>query len=169
MKNMDSYYGFRFASFVIVWLVLIVTMWKADNPETIISSFILYLIPIALDYYGQTPLEEKNQKRSNLAFWVSFWATVLFLGILLADFPNGFLTSVIAKLILTVSTTYFIIISCVDWVLFSTEREVKFRESVREHKKKQQEIYKFEDRVKDAKKAKDEREANNNLKVKEVN
>lgn len=125
------------------------TIFRADNTEVIFSSLILYFIPITLDYFGHTPLEEKNERRRNLTLWVSVGLTVLFLALLLMDLElNGFFTHIISKSFFCILASVFVAVACVDWVTYSTEDEVKHREKIREEQRKQQQIYRFEERVK---------------------
>jgi uncharacterized membrane protein len=152
MKQMDNFFGFRLGSSILIWLILYTTIIQSHDSQVILSSMILYFIPIALDYFGQSPLKEKNEKRRNLAFWISIGLTVLCLGLLMthADLTD-IIDSIISKIIIFVTSSGFVAAAVVDWVTYSSESEVAHREKTREHQRNQQTIYKFEDRVKENK------------------
>lgn len=149
MKQMDYYFGFRFGSFIIIWVVLMITLIGATTSKVILSSLILYFIPIALDYYGHTPLEERNENRRNFALWVSIGLTVICIALLLPDANfKAFLVHIVTKIIFCIISSLFVCLACIDWVLYSSENEVKYREKIREQQRNQQRIYRFEERVK---------------------
>ncbi|WEG14165.1 hypothetical protein PU629_07310 [Pullulanibacillus sp. KACC 23026] len=153
MKQMDTFFGIRFGSFILIWVVLLVTIFKTVEPKTILSSLILYSIPIALDYFGHAPLEERNVKRRNLSLWTAIGLTILCLAFLLIDVNiQWFIDNLYVKSFLCIISSFFVFFAGLDWVGYSTESEFAYRKKIREAQKLHQETYRFEERVKEKRK-----------------
>ncbi|MCY8385804.1 hypothetical protein MOC94_21930 [Bacillus haynesii] len=130
--NLDIYYGLRTLYTAVAYFILLNGLISIDDKVGILSSFFLFLIPIALDYFNQQPLKAENRKRVQNCMWLALVLAIFVLILMMGTAFNDFVKTVWFKFGLWGILVTFIIAAIRDWITFSSPEEVKHRKLVRE-------------------------------------
>lgn len=141
---MEISYGLRACYIIVAWFALGGAISHSKDNTSYLASLMLFLVPLAFDYYNQQPIQKNNQKRRYIGMYSSLFLTSLFFGLMVADI--GFEIPMIIKKIFWFIFSYYAGLSIYDWIGYSSKEETEFREKIRNlHRKKMHET--FEDRV----------------------
>lgn len=133
--EMDVYYGCRIIVVLFVWCSLGFTFYFTTNHQVVFSSMVIYLLPLSLDYYVQTPFLLGNKKRQLIGFWTSLFSAALFcvLGLLSGSFDiSHFVTHWASLWVFWLLSGFFFILSIKDWIAYSSPYEMEHRSKLRE-------------------------------------
>lgn len=140
-EGLDTYYGMRFLYTAVAYGILINGLISINDKVGILSSFFLFLIPIALDYFNQQPLKEENYKRIQFCKWLSLTLAILVLVFMMCNAINDFVTTLWFKYGLWGVLNLFVVTALIDWVTLSSPEEMKHRKLMREAYRKSVEEY----------------------------
>ncbi|MEN7436331.1 hypothetical protein AAGV27_14365 [Bacillus velezensis] len=140
-KELDMLYGLRGFYTLGTYAILANSLRTVDNITAILSSFFLFLLPIALDYYNQQPLKEENRKRKEFSMWTALSLAFLVLILMMLTEVNFFVKNDWFKWGLWFGLFLFVYNAFVDWVAMSSLEEIKHREKVRVAYRKSIEVH----------------------------
>ncbi|MGE7607657.1 hypothetical protein ACQKML_13700 [Peribacillus frigoritolerans] len=136
----DTFFGIRFIVIIFIWGALGISFMNIDNHQGVFSSMVLYLIPLALDYYGHMPIEKKNKKRKSVGFWSSLIIAAIFM--IGASFSGSLnisfiVTNIWFLLPLWILSGFYVYLAGIDWVTYSSDEEIHHRQEIQKiHRKK---------------------------------
>jgi len=130
---MDLYYGIRLCVIALLVVTLSVTIFTATTLTNILSSILLFLLPMILDYFSQMPVSSTNQRRKAIVVWVSIFASAITIAMFLIPFGNIDVSgNQWWKVILCLVFVAYIGIAILDWIGNSTPEEKENRKMLRE-------------------------------------
>lgn len=129
---MDNFFGFRFAIILILLITLGSSITSANNTQSLLSPMILFLLPLALDYFSHNPKQGKNIIRKNVGIWMPLIIAALIIGVLLTQLNLDFLTTFFwVKLLIWLPFIFFGVLAGIDWAAYSNPIEKEHRELVK--------------------------------------
>lgn len=129
---MDNFFGIRLLVIIILVITLASSILSATSTQTLLSPMILFLVPLALDYYTHDPKKQSDQKRKTLGIWIPAIVSAVLIAILLTQFNLDFLTdNKLIKTLLWAPYISFIIMAGIDWVAYSNKQESEGRDIIK--------------------------------------
>lgn len=129
---MDNFFGIRLSVIIILVITLGSSIIAATSTHTLLSPMVLFLIPLALDYYTHDPKKTSDIKRKTIGIWIPGITSAVLIAILLTPLNLNFLAqSTIVKTLLWLPFISFIIMAGIDWVAYSNKHEGQQRDVVR--------------------------------------
>lgn len=137
MNEKDIYFGIRLGVITVLVIILIVTITDATSSKVIISSILLFLLPMVLDYYSQLPISPKNKRRKELLFWISVFASIITF-ICLLTIKDYVIKPGLNwwKFSISIIWVFYICVAIMDWIKYSSPEEVAHRKKMRKLAKK---------------------------------
>lgn len=128
---MDNYFGIRFGIIIILVVTLGTSITSATTTKSLLSPMVLFLLPLALDYYSHNPKLGKNISRKNVGIWLPGILSAFLLAVLLSPINLDILTNFLwIKVIFWLPFLYFAVLSGVDWTSYSNPEEKNHREMI---------------------------------------
>jgi hypothetical protein len=130
---MDAYFGIRFLYVFICWGVLLGAIHISESHGSVLTSLMLFFIPLSLDYYNHVPRNAADEKRKNVGIWLPAMLFAVFLVILMINIPfvNNIINSFF-KYLLGVLAFYFVLLASKDWIAYSSSEELEVRSNTRD-------------------------------------
>ncbi|WEZ72393.1 hypothetical protein [Bacillus altitudinis] len=150
MDKLDKYFGIRLCYTILIWIVFGGTLVNSALTQlTIISTIILFLLPIAFDNYSLTPIKSKNIKRRLICIWSILIVSSILAGILFAKFEITFIEMFWVKILIWFASGFYVYITTMDWVEYSTKAEMDNRKAITNliRKNRETEMMTMTDRV----------------------
>ncbi|MFB1098159.1 hypothetical protein [Terribacillus sp. JSM ZJ617] len=137
--NTDHYFLIRFGSILITWIALGGTIASVEKQSTLLSALVLFLLPLALDYFSHQPLQAKNRKRQKIGVCTSVILSSLFVGLSFSGMNFEWLMAIFTKWVLFGTCGFFVYMAMNDLVAYSTIEELEYRRRASEHYRKMRE------------------------------
>lgn len=124
MLKTNAFYGVRLCMIIVLTVMLEYTIINTDKVNIICSSILLFLLPMILDYFSQSPVSKKNQKRKEKLIWISIFASTITFCFLITtgtgEVKIGFSWW---KIILCILFFFYICMAIFEWIGYSSPEE----------------------------------------------
>ncbi|APC48285.1 hypothetical protein BME96_08935 [Virgibacillus halodenitrificans] len=144
----DVHYGLRLGCIILIWFSFGGTIINSADQLSFFSAIILFLIPLAFDYYSHQPIETKNIRRKNIGIWSAVILSSICLGITFTGFNVEFLVLAIwFKSLVWILAAFYIVMAVSDWASYSSVEEVAHRDRIKKVLRDKKSNESFEERV----------------------
>lgn len=136
---MADYFGIRVLYILVCWAILGNSIRLATDSDivSLISLFMLFYLPLSLDYWTHKPKDANDKLRKKIGIRVP--ATIFTLGliILIVRIPtlDNFISFPFVKYGFFLLSGFFVYLAYKDWIAYSSDEEEKYiEETINQHR-----------------------------------
>lgn len=156
---MDKYFGFRAGYILLAYFVLRTTLLAGNVPLAVtFGSLVLFLVPFVFEYSSMLSASSVGRIVREVGFWFSVAGfcislTSMFYGIY-SNHSSVTENKIVHILNYPISLEtvwklcgFWLVLGLIDWIVYSTEEEKRFREELRNREREKHGTISFQERV----------------------